>query len=107
MQEQLITFPLSLAGTFVCTVCVHPVCVCVFNTMLGRCHNPVFGAELYWSHCVLGKAIGRPGMVIKVKLLSPHCSWLPSGTIGEEALCLSCFTPTLPSSSPNFILTAL
>lgn len=56
------------------------------------------------THCVLGKAIGRAGRVIKVKLL-PLWLFLSlwRGTIGGEVLLLSCFTPTLLPSLPFFL----
>lgn len=54
-------------------VCIFSMCTsCVSVRVWGTCHVPVCAAELWRSHCVLGKAIGRPGRVIKVKLLPPR-----------------------------------
>lgn len=61
----LLTFDFWLAEH----VCIYGMCVsCVSVTAWGTCHVSVCTE----THCERGKAIGRPGRVIKVKLLPPR-----------------------------------
>lgn len=83
--------------------------VCIFNTcasclsvrVWGSWHTCVCVCAHTETHCELGRAIGRPGRVIKVKLLPP---WLFlsvwwDNKRGSPSL-PSCFTPTLPACLP-------
>lgn len=69
VADQSTTFAFWLAVH----VCIFSMCTsCVSVTECEVCVRFLCPTELWTSHCVLGKAIGRPWRVIKVKLLPPR-----------------------------------